>query len=86
MIKDSEEKFKINNLTADNLQELIQRCERKNNNWNLLNDTIETIFSNRSNLSNSFLKSEYSNNISKAEEISSSASATPKSKRCVCRY
>jgi len=73
----------INNLTENNLQELINHC-KKIDNWNLLNKSIEDIFSNRLNLLNSFLKEDFSNNISINKEFSSTASATPKSKIFIC--
>ncbi|CAF1329352.1 unnamed protein product [Rotaria sordida] len=78
IIKEYEEKMEINKLTENNLQELINHC-KKIDNWNLLNKSIEDIFSNRLNLLNSFLKEDFSNNISINKEFSSTASATPKS-------
>ncbi|CAF2317147.1 unnamed protein product [Rotaria sp. Silwood2] len=78
IIKEHEEKLKINNLTENNLQELINYC-KKMNNWNLLNKSLEDIFSKRLNLLNNFLKEDFSNNILMNAEFLSTASATPKS-------
>ncbi|CAF3358329.1 unnamed protein product [Rotaria sp. Silwood1] len=78
MIKLHEEKIKINNLSENSLQELINYCKNINN-WNLLNKSIEDIFSNRLNLLNNFLKEDFSNNILMNKEFLSTASATPKS-------
>jgi hypothetical protein len=77
---DVREELKIKNLTEDNLRELINQCKQTNN-WNLLNNSIESIFSNRLNLSTSFLKNDFSENISINNEFSSTASATPKSNK-----
>ncbi len=71
--------MKIKNLTENNLRELIDQC-RTTADWNLLKNSIEFIFSNRSNLSTSFLKKDFLENISINKEFSSTGSATPKSK------
>jgi hypothetical protein len=76
MIQENDE-FKIKHLTEDNLEKLIHRCKQTNN-WDLLRNTIEFIFSNRLNLSTSFLKKDFSQTIPMNKQNSSSA--TPKSK------
>ncbi len=78
MIEDNKEEIKIKNLTENNLEELINQCKQMNN-WDLLRNSIEFIFSNRLNLSTSFLKNDFSQNISIKYQSSSTASATPKS-------
>ncbi|CAF0925783.1 unnamed protein product [Adineta steineri] len=77
MLKTNIEEIKIRNLTEDYLHELIEQC-KKTANWNLLRDEIDIIFSNRLNLSTSFLKKEFLENISVKKE-SSSSSTTSKS-------
>jgi len=72
--------LKIKNLTENNLRELIDQC-RTTTDWNLLKNSIEFIFSNRLNLSTSFLKKDFLENISINKQFSSTGSATPKSKR-----
>ncbi|CAF3649699.1 unnamed protein product [Rotaria socialis] len=78
LIEENEQKIKINNLTENNLQELISQCE-KTNDWNILEKSMEIIFSNRFNLLTSFLKVDFTENISNKSESSPTASATPKS-------
>ncbi|CAF2034825.1 unnamed protein product [Rotaria magnacalcarata] len=78
LIKENEQKIEINNLTENNLKELISQCE-KTNDWNILEKSMEIIFSNRFNLLTSFLKVDFSENISNKSESSPTASATPKS-------
>jgi hypothetical protein len=80
MVKDNQQEVKIKNFTEDNVQELIHQCQQTNN-WNVLKNSIEFIFSNRFNLSTSFLRKDFSENISVHQESSSTASATPKSKK-----
>jgi hypothetical protein len=75
-----EDEIKIKNFTENNLLELINQC-KETNNWNLLKDSIRLIFSNRLNLSTSFLKKDFSENISVHQVSSPTASATPKSRR-----
>ena len=72
---------KIEYLTEDNLEKIIQHCQQTNN-WNLLRNTIELIFSNRSYLSNSFLKKNFTQNISLKNHLSTTTmSAIPKSRK-----
>jgi hypothetical protein len=78
MISENDE-FKIKALTEDNLQKLIRRCKQTKN-WDLLRNTIEFIFSNRLNLSTSFLKKDFLENIPINKKFSSTGSVTPKSK------
>lgn len=61
----------IIHFTKENFQELIDQCKQMNN-WK----TIEFIFSNRLNLSTSFLKKDFTGNISMNYQ---STSVTPKS-------
>ncbi len=80
IIKDNENKMKIKYFTDENsLRKLINQCEETKN-WNLLKDSIHLVFSNRLNLSTSFLKKDFTENISINQISSPTASATPKSK------
>lgn len=67
-------------LIEDNLQQTIQLCQ-KSNNCQSLKDVLSTVFSNRQNLSSSFLRKTYPINISLNQEKFSKATtdATPKS-------
>jgi len=77
MLKDhNEDELKLKNFTENNLQELINQCKQTNN-WNLLKNSIEFIFSNRLYLSTCFMKKDFLQNISINHQ--SSASVTPKS-------
>ncbi len=71
--------MKIKNLTENNLRELIDQC-RTTADWNLLKNSIAFIFSNRLNLSTSFLKKDFLENIPINKKFSSTGSVTPKSK------
>ncbi len=66
------EESKIKNFTENNLQDLINQCQQMNN-WNLLKNSVEFIFSNRFNLSTSFLKKYFSENISINQQSSPTA-------------
>ena len=78
ILKEKEE-LKMKYFTEDNLQKLVSQCKQTNN-WSLFRNSIEFIFSNRLNLSTSFLQKEFSENLSMKTESSLTASATPKSK------
>ena len=78
LVKNYEEKSQIKNLTENNLQQLINQCKQINN-WNLLKQSIELIFSNRLYLSTSFLKKDYLENLSINQQTTTTTSATPKS-------
>ncbi len=79
-MKAKENEVKIKNFTENSLRELINQCEETKN-WDLLKDSIRLVFSNRLNLSTSFLKQEFAENISVNQVSSPTASATPKSRR-----
>lgn len=66
-------------LSDDNLQQIINKS-KESNNWQILQNIILAIFSNRQNLSSSFLQKGFLINISKSNETNSTNSATPKSK------
>ncbi|CAF1216821.1 unnamed protein product [Rotaria sordida] len=65
-------------LREENLQQTINKSKEIND-WTLLQNLIYSVFSNRQNLSSSFLQKGFPMNISLNNEISSSASATAKS-------
>src|SRR5262249_46221829 len=68
-------------LIEDNLQQIINKS-KETNNWERLQNIIFTVFSNRQNLSSSFLQKGYLINLSlnnNNNNISSTTSATPKS-------
>ncbi|CAF3302124.1 unnamed protein product [Rotaria socialis] len=67
-------------LIEENLQQIIMKCKELNN-WGLLQKLIYSVFSNRQNLSSSFLRKGFPINSSTNNDISSSktASATAKS-------
>ena len=67
-------------LIEEKLVQSINRCQQ-NDNWEQLQNLIFSVFSDRQNLSSSFLRKGFPLNISLDYESSSSASATPKSKR-----
>ncbi|UJR23464.1 hypothetical protein I4U23_026466 [Adineta vaga] len=64
-------------LIEDNLEQFIKKC-KENNNFDLLQKLIHSVFSNRQNLSSSFLRKGFPLNLSPNTDTSS-ASATPKS-------
>jgi hypothetical protein len=66
-------------LREENLQQIINQSKERNN-WELLQNLIYSVFSNRQNLSSSFLQKGFSINISLNNQTSSATSATPKSK------
>jgi hypothetical protein len=69
-------------LIEENLQQIINKS-KESNNWQLLQNLIYSVFSNRQNLSSSFLQKGFLINISLNNEISptkTTASVTPKSK------
>ena len=66
-------------LTEELLEQIINRS-KESNNWRILTEFIYSIFSNRQNLSSSFLQKGYPINLSLNNDISSATSATPKSK------
>ncbi|CAF4769682.1 unnamed protein product [Rotaria sp. Silwood1] len=65
-------------LIEENLQQIINKSKEINN-WTLLQNLIYSVFSNRQNLSSSFLQKTFPMNILLNNETSSSASATAKS-------
>lgn len=65
-------------LREDILQQIINRCKEINN-WQLLQNLMFSVFSNRQNLSSSFLQKGFPLYISLNNETSPSASATAKS-------
>ena len=67
-------------LIEENLQQIIQKSEETDN-WEPLQNLVDSVFSNRQNLSSSFLKKGSPMNISLNNETSLSTSATPKSKK-----
>ena len=67
-------------LIEESLQQIVNQCQQLNQ-WDPLRNIIHTVFSNRQNLSSSFLKKgAFPLNLSSNIDTSSSASATPKSK------
>lgn len=71
--------LKVQNMTENTLRELIHQCEEKDN-WSDLHERIGTVFSNRMNLSTSFLRSEFSQPILIDPISPLETSATPKSR------
>jgi len=68
-------------LIEENLQQIINKSKELNN-WEILQNIIHLVFSNRQNLSSSFLQKGFLINLSINNEISSATtSATPKSKQ-----
>lgn len=66
-------------LTEANLEQIINKC-RNSNDWTALQNLIYSVFSNRQNLSSSFLQKGFYINVSLNNDSSSSTSATAKSK------
>jgi hypothetical protein len=66
-------------LIEETLQQIINKS-KESNNWEILQNFIYSVFSNRQNLSSSFLQKGYLINLPRNHEISSATSATPKSK------
>ena len=66
-------------VTESILEQIIERC-RNTNDWTLYRDLIRNIFSDRQNLSSSFLRKGFMINISLEQRPTSAASATSKSK------
>ena len=67
-------------LIEENLQQTIKKSKEINN-WELLQNLIFSVFSNRQYLSSSFLQKGFPINISVNTSTSSTASATPKSRK-----
>lgn len=67
-------------LIEENLQQIINKCKEVNN-WDLLRNLVHSVFSNRQNLSSSFLQKGFPLNLSLNTDAPSASSATPKSKR-----
>jgi hypothetical protein len=66
-------------LIEENLQQIINKSKELNN-WSLIQNTIQSVFSNRQNLSSSFLRTSFPINLSVNNDTSSAQSVTPKSK------
>ncbi len=66
-------------LIEENLQQIINKSKELNN-WELLQNLIHSVFSNRQNLSSSFLRKGFPLNLSLNNETSFATSVTPKSK------
>lgn len=69
-------------LIEENLQQIVNKCKELDN-WQILQNVIYLIFSNRQNLSSSFLQKGFLINISSSTETSTTTttSATPKSNK-----